>query len=232
MGEKKLMMKELPISERPYEKCEKYGATSLSDAELLAVIIRTGSNSLRSTDLAERVLTLSENKRGLSILNYLTINELKKVRGVGKVKAIQLQCVAEIAKRMAKSNAPEKLCVSSPSSLAQHFMSEMRYLTREQLMLVLLDTKNKVIFSKTISMGTVNSSLVSPRELFIEALKNDAVSVAVLHNHPSGDPTPSKEDIAITKRIMEAGSIIGIQLLDHIIIGDGNYVSLKERGLI
>lgn len=232
MGEKKLMMKELPVSERPYEKCVKYGATSLSDAQLLAVIIRTGCDTLRATDLAERILNLSENKKGLAILNYLTINELKKVRGVGNVKAIQLQCVAEIAKRIAKSNNCEKFCVSSPSALAQHFMSEMRFLTREQLMIVLLDTKNKIISSKTLSMGTVNSSLVSPRELFIEALKNDAVSVAVLHNHPSGDPTPSKEDIAITKRIMEAGNIIGIQLIDHIIIGDGKYVSLKERGLI
>ena len=131
MRDKKLMMKELPISERPYEKCEKYGVSSLSDAELLAVIIRTGCDNLRSTDLAERVLTLSDNKRGLAILNYLTINEMKKVRGIGRVKAIQLQCVAEIAKRISKSTSLERLCVDSPSALALYFMSDMRYLTRE-----------------------------------------------------------------------------------------------------
>lgn len=225
----KLTVKELPISERPYEKLEKYGAKVLSDAELLAIIIKCGSKKERSIDLAHKILKLS--KKGLAGIHQLSLKELEAVPGIGRVKAIQIKSVAELSTRISKSIAMQKLQINSPSSVANIYMEEMRHLQQEHLKIVLLDTKNNIISDHTISIGTVNASLVNPRELFIHALKNLAVHIIILHNHPSGDPTPSKEDISITKRILDASEIIGIKLLDHIIIGDGRYFSLKEKGI-
>lgn len=225
----RLTIKELPISERPYEKLEKYGATVLSDAELLAIIIKSGSQKERSIDLAHKVLAI--NKRGLVGIHQTSLKELETICGIGRVKAIQIKAVAELSTRIAKTNALQKVQISSPGSVADIYMEEMRHLQQEHLKIVLLDTKNNIINDHTISVGTVNASLINPRELFIHALKNLAVHMIILHNHPSGDPTPSREDISITKRILEASDIIGIKLLDHIIIGDGNYISLKERGI-
>ncbi|MBC7958324.1 MAG: DNA repair protein RadC [Vallitaleaceae bacterium] len=228
-NEVRLTVKELPTSERPYEKLEKYGATILSDAELLAIIIKSGTQKERSIDLAHRVLTL--NKRGLAGIHQTSLNELESISGIGRVKAIQIKAIAELSTRIAKTNALQKVQISSPGSVANIYMEEMRHLQQEHLKIVLLDTKNNIMSDHTLSVGTVNASLINPREVFIHALKNLAVHMIILHNHPSGDPTPSKEDISITKRIIEASDIIGIKLLDHIIIGDGNYISLKERGI-
>ncbi len=227
---KHLTIKDMPKSERPYEKCERYGASYLSNAELLAVIIRTGTRNSKSIDLAMEVLNLSKTYPGLKGLNYLTMNELMQVSGIGKVKAIELLCVAELTKRMAKEMHTEALKLVSPKSVANYYMQDMRHLTQEKILLIMFDTKNRVIKDKFVSHGTVNSTIMPVREIFICALKYEAVNIIVIHNHPSGDPSPSAEDIRVTRRLYEAGSLIGISLLDHIIIGDNKYVSLKEQG--
>ncbi|TCK98085.1 DNA replication and repair protein RadC [Natranaerovirga hydrolytica] len=232
MGVNRLTVKELPLSERPYEKCEKFGAEILTDAELLAVIIRSGSREERSIDLAHKVLNMDRYKKGLINLHHLTIKDLTKVNGIGRVKAIQIKCIAELAKRMSKLRSIEKFNINSPSAVASCYMEDMRYLTQEHLKIIMLDTKNNIINDKVITKGTVNASLITPREVFIESIKNEAVNIILLHNHPSGDPTPSKEDILITKRIFKSGELLEVQLLDHIIIGDGQYVSFKEKGLL
>ena len=231
MGEHYLTIKELPESERPYEKCEKYGTQSLTDAELLAVIIRSGSKNERSIDLAHKILKMNSDN-GLLGVHHFSINELKKIKGIGRVKAIQIKCVAELSNRIAKLQAIKKFNVNSPSSVATCYMEEMRHLSQEHLKIVMLDTKNNIIRDQVITKGTVNSSLITPREIFVQALKFEAVNIIVLHNHPSGDPSPSKEDIQITRRIKECGEMIGISMLDHIIIGDCKYISLKEKGII
>lgn len=225
-------VRELPESERPYEKCEKYGAGSLSDAELIAVIIRTGSRQERSMDLAARILKLSEQDPGLNGLHNLSMKELLRVHGIGKVKAVQILCIAELSRRMAKASNAPGLNFTNPDSVARYYMEDMRHLKKEVCRLALFDTKSRLLGESTLSVGTVNASIVSPREVFLTALKLEAVHIILLHNHPSGDPTPSKEDILVTKRVKEAGDLVGISLMDHIIIGDNKYVSLKEQGFI
>ncbi|GMQ64987.1 RadC family protein [Vallitalea maricola] len=225
----RMRVKDLPLSERPYEKLETYGPSALSDAELLAIIIRSGSKKERSIELAQRILGIK--KQGIRGIYELSLEDLQKVSGIGRVKSIQIKAIAELSKRISKNNAVMKFKISSPGTIASVFMEELRYLKQEHLKIVFLDTKNQIISDKFLTVGTVNASLINPREVFIEALKHNAVHVILLHNHPSGDPTPSREDILITKRIINAGDIIGIKLLDHIIIGDGNYISLKEQGI-
>lgn len=226
----RMRVKDLPSSERPYEKFEMYGPSTLSDAELLAIIIRSGSRKERSIELAQRILGIK--KQGIRGIYDLSLDDLQQVPGIGRVKSIQIKAIAELSKRISKYNAEAKLKISSPGSIATLYMEEMRYLQQEHLKIVFLDTKNQIITDKFLTVGTVNASLINPREVFIQALRHNAVHVILLHNHPSGDPAPSREDISITRRIIEAGDIIGIKLLDHIIIGDGNYISLKERGII
>lgn len=230
MSEKYLTVKELPSSERPYEKCERYGAGVLSDAELLAVILRTGTKSQRVMELAVNILNYSTAYPGLKGLNYLTLKELTRINGVGKVKAIELLCLTEITKRMSKEIHRDSLRLVTPQSVADYYMQDMRHLSREQVMLLMMDSKNKIIKDMIISEGTVNTSIMPTREVYVQALKHEAVNIILLHNHPSGDPTPSAEDIRVTKKLSEAGNLIGITLMDHIIIGDNRYISLKEQG--
>lgn len=231
MNETYLTVKELPMSERPYEKCERYGTGALSDAELLAVILRTGSKKQRVIDLAVDILNYSSAHPGLKGLNYLTMKDLTRIKGVGRVKAIELLCLTELTKRMSREIHEESLRLSTPDSVANYYMQDMRHLTREQVVLLMLDSKNKMVKDMIISEGTVSTSIMPTREIFVQALKYEAVNIILLHNHPSGDPTPSAEDIRVTKRLTQAGEIVGIILLDHIIIGDNRYVSLKEQGL-
>ncbi|NLK27079.1 MAG: DNA repair protein RadC [Clostridiales bacterium] len=231
MNQNHLTVKDLPASERPYEKCEKYGAGVLSDAELLAVIIRTGTKEKRAIDLAVNILNYSTAYPGLKGLNYLTLKELMNIKGIGRVKAIELLCLTELTKRMAKEMHKESLKLITPQSVADYFMQDMRHLTHEQVILLMLDSKNRIIKDMIVSTGTVNTSLMPVREIFVQALKYEAVNIIVLHNHPSGDPSPSSEDIRVTKRLLDAGNLIGITLMDHIIIGDNRYISLKEKGL-
>ena len=227
-----LTVKELPESERPYEKCERFGAETLSDAELIAVILRTGSKQERVTELAVRVLNHSKQQKGLLSLHYMTLQELQKIPGIGKVKAIQLLCVAELAKRMAVQTREERISFHNPESIADRYMPIMRHLKKEEVMLLMLDGKMRRIADKVIATGTVNAAVLDTREILVEALRYEAVYLVVLHNHPSGNPTPSKEDIAVTGRLKQAGDLVGIPLKDHIIIGDNTYSSMQELRLL
>ena len=227
-----LTVKELPESERPYEKCERYGATALSDAELLAVILRTGSKKERVTELAMRVLNYSKQQKGLLGLHDLTLPELRKIAGIGRVKAIQIVCVAELAKRMAMQTREERQEFKNPESIAREYMPRMRHLKKEEVLLLLLDGRLRRIADKRMATGTVNAAFLDTREIMAEALRYEAVYFVVLHNHPSGCAQPSKEDIAATKRLKQAGELIGIPLKDHIIIGDNTYLSMQQEGLL
>ena len=225
-------MKELSVEERPYEKCMRYGAEYLSDEELLAVLLRTGIKGMNSIELARYILQTQSGNKGILNIHHLTLNKLKEIKGIGTVKAIQILCLSELAKRLAKANAKEGLVFSVPSTIANYYMEELRHQKQEHMKLLMLNTKSKLIGETNISKGTVNASLISPRELFITALECGAVSIILLHNHPSGDPTPSSEDILLTKRVKDAGDLIGIELLDHIVIGNNCYISFAEEKLI
>lgn len=232
MSEKYYTLKEMPLSERPYEKCEKSGPGILSDAELLAVIMRTGAAGERAVDLASRVLSFSEAYPGLIGLNHMSAKDLRSIKGIGRVKAIQLLCVTELTKRMAKATNDGRQALTTPEAVANYYMQELRHLSREVVYLIMMDAKSRILKDMIISTGTVSSTLLSPREIFLNALKYEAVNIILLHNHPSGDPTPSREDINTTSRMKEAGNLMGIRLMDHIIIGDNRYISLAERGYI
>ena len=165
-------------------------------------------------------------------LHRFTKEKFMKIRGVGKVKTIQLLCILELSARLAKAEARKTLCFRNPSTIAGYYMEEMRHLSQEHMKLLMLDTKSNLIAEKNIYKGTVNASLVEPREIFVEAVKREAVSIILLHNHPSGDPAPSREDLDITGRVAEAGKIMNVSLTDHIIIGDHCYYSFKEKRLL
>lgn len=226
-----ILMKKMSETERPYEKSYMYGVQVLSDAELLAVILRTGSQKANALTLAYRILNAHPIHKGIVGLNYLTTDELEEISGIGKVKAIQMKCLAEISRRMAKAVLKPFVAFESPQSIADYFMERTRYLDKEYVYLLMFDSKHKLIKDMRLSEGTINRSLLSPREVFIPALKYEAVYIILVHNHPSGDPTPSEDDIDITYTIIEAGSMIGIELSDHIILGNNCYVSLAERGI-
>ncbi len=229
----KLKIKDLPLSERPYEKMESSGSEALSNAELLAIIIRTGIQNETSVELAQRLLTMDEEGSGLSFLYDTSLEELQGIHGIGRVKAIQIKAVMELSKRIASSFAAGgRVTVKSPQDISRLFMEEMRHLKKEVFKVIFLNTKNHVIKSTNISIGSLTASIVHPREVFKEAVKVGCAALIFLHNHPSGDPEPSSEDIETTKRLMSAGNILGIKVLDHIIIGDGKFVSLKEKGFM
>ena len=220
--------------ERPYEKCERFGAGSLTDIELLAVLLRTGPKGESSLQLARKLLYPGSDtqKNGETHLQSWTREELMKVHGIGKVKATQILCLCELSKRLSQLSAREELDFSKPDTIAKYYMEDMRHRNQEYMKLLMLNTRSRFIGESEISKGTVNMSLVSPRELFVEALQKNAVYIILLHNHPSGDPSPSREDILVTKRVQMGGQILGIELLDHIIIGDNCYVSLAEMGIL
>lgn len=225
-------IKEINRENRPYEKFLEKGPMALTDSELLAIIIRTGTYDKTSVSLAEYVLAASGDG-GLAGIVRLSVKDLMKIKGIGQVKAIQIKCVAELSRRIAKANISLRSTeFNSPAVVAGYYMEDMRYLKTEHLIVAMLNTKNCFIGDFELSSGTVNSSVISPRELFIEALKSEAVYIILIHNHPSGDPTPSREDVAATRRIKEAGHLIGIALIDHVIIGDNKYISLKQQNLL
>lgn len=225
-------MKHLPPQMQPYEKCISYGPGFLTDAELIACILRSGSKEYTSVALAEQLLNLRKGKEGLSGLCSLSFKELTEVPGIGRVKALQIQCIFELARRMSRSQAAKTLNFSDPASIARYYMEDFRHKEQEQLLLLLLDNKNHLLGEQVMFTGTVNSSIVSPREIYLEALKYHAVGIILLHNHPSGDPTPSDADRRITRKIKEAGKFLDIPLLDHIVIGDRKYVSFCEQGYL
>lgn len=217
---------DLPQNERPRERLLKYGAEILSNSELLAIILRTGTTNENVMSLSSRVLKESG---GLNGLLRLLPEEIMTLKGIGVAKASQIIAMAELSKRFKSYKSGEQYKITQPKDVAELVMEEMRYLKEEHLRVVMLNTKNIVISVKDVSIGSLNSSIVHPREIFIEAIKKSSASIVICHNHPSGDPTPSAEDISVTKRIKECGKLLGIDLIDHIIIGNGNYISLKEK---
>ncbi|MCD7818913.1 MAG: DNA repair protein RadC [Lachnospiraceae bacterium] len=223
-------MKSMPKKERPYEKCLENGAESLTDAELLSVILRTGSCGESALELARKILSQDGEKGGLLGIYHRSVPELMEVRGLGKVKAVQLKCVAELSRRISRSRFSEGISFQDPVAVAKYYMEDLRHLEQETVLLVMLNSKGRLIRDSVLSKGTVRSSMISPREIFIEAFKNQAVSIILLHNHPSGIPDPSEDDIRLTERVRRAGAILGIELLDHIIIGDCQAVSMREQG--
>lgn len=225
----KLKIKDLPKNERPREKMLRYGAEYLSNSELLALILRTGTKEDSVLNLCDRLLS---HCGGINGISRPCINDLKQVKGIGEVKATQVLALAELATRFNSFRSGEEHTVSSPKDVSSYMMRQMKGLRKEYFKLIMLNTKNIIISVKDISIGNLNSSIVHPREVFIEAIKLSSASVILCHNHPSGDPTPSKEDILITKRLKECGTLLGIEVLDHIIIGNEAYISLKEKGII
>lgn len=225
-----MTMKEMPKSEQPREKFFSCGAQALSDAELLAVILRNGTREMTALQLAQAVL--AQKDQNLLNLVYMNTEEMKRIPGIGQVKAAQLKCIAELARRIAKSSRGKDICLSDPASIAYYYMETLRHEPKETLILAMFNAKCSLLADEVISIGTVNYSLVSPREIFIKALECHAVHIVLLHNHPSGDPTPSEADIQVTQRVMESGNILGIALADHIIIGDNQYISFRENGLL
>jgi DNA repair protein RadC len=215
----------------PYEKVLKAGPQVLSDRELIAVLLRTGTSGIDVKELAGNVLAAS-NGRGLLGLKHMSLQEFMSIRGIGEVKAIQLTCACEMARRMHKLSAAEKLDFSSPSTIADYYMEDMRHLETERLIIAMLDNRCRLLSDEVLTIGTVNASLISPREVLISVLRAGAVSFVVLHNHPSGDPQPSIQDRTVTKRLQRAGEIVGIPLTDHIIIGDKRYFSFVESGCL
>ncbi len=222
-------IREMPESMRPYEKCLRIGPEGLSDEELLAVILRTGTKGKTSVELAVSVLQAAGGS--LSGLRNLSERELMRIHGIGKVKAIELRCLLQLCGRIARSDFLNGPDFSDPKRIADFFMEEMRMLAQEEVRVLYLNTKSRLIREETVSRGTVNTSLFPVREILVRALKNEAVYMILLHNHPSGDPAPSQADISVTKNIALAGRLIGVQLLDHIVLGDHRYVSMREREL-
>ncbi|MDF2839706.1 MAG: hypothetical protein K0Q99_477 [Clostridia bacterium] len=221
-------IKELPENERPREKLTKYGAEVLSNAELLAILLRTGTKNESAIDIAYKILKQQD---GIGFLLDSKAEELSSIHGIGPAKAAQLKAAVELGKRLATQTYKKEVFIRCSKDAANSVMEDMRYLKKEHMKAILLNIKCGLVSIEEISIGSINSSIVHPREVFAPAIKKSCASIILVHNHPSGDPTPSQEDINITRRLMEGGKILGIEVVDHIIIGDGKYISLKDRGI-
>jgi DNA repair protein RadC len=222
------IMKEMPASERPRERLLHNGPAALSSGELLAIILRTGTPNENVLQLAQRLLKTYD---GLPGLGRASPSELIAEHGLGPAKATQVKAALELGRRMLVVSPAERPQVRSPADAANMVMTEMGLLEQENLRVMLLDTKNRVLATPTIYVGSLNTSLIRVGELFKEAIRANCASLIVVHNHPSGDPAPSPEDVAVTRQIVEAGKLLDIEVLDHLIIGHQRFVSLKERGL-
>ncbi|MCM3742139.1 DNA repair protein RadC [Oceanobacillus luteolus] len=225
----KIMIKDVPKEDRPRERAIRLGTNHLSNQEILAILLGSGSKAESVMTLANRVLMHFE---GLKLLQDATIEELTAIKGIGRAKGVQILAAIELGKRMSQYKPDEYYVIRSPDDGANYVMEEMRVLKQEHFVVLFLDTKNRVIHRQTIFVGSLNASIVHPREVFREAVKRSAASIIVAHNHPSGDPSPSQEDIHVTKRLVDSGKIMGIEVLDHIIIGNRKFVSLKEKGYL
>lgn len=224
-------IKETPLSERPYEKLEMYGSKVLSNSELLAIIIKSGTKQENSVELAKRILNLKgeNNKDDLRFLQEISIEEYTKIKGIGKVKAIQLIAVCELAKRMSKPINLLKVKIKEPKDIANILMEELKYEKREIAKVIILNSQNIIMKIVDVSYGGTSYAVLEPKEILLEAIKMQAPKIILVHNHPSGDPTPSKNDFRATDRIYEAADIMGIELLDHIIIGDNQFESIFAK---
>lgn len=227
-----MKIKELPSSERPYEKLELYGEETLSNAELLAIIIKTGTKEHSAISIAQQILQLNEKSQNNSLrfLQDISIAEFMGIKGIGKVKAIQLKAICELAKRISRPINNQMIKIKSPKDVVELLMPELRYEKREKAKLILLNTKNVIMKIADISLGGANFAYIEPKEILSEAVKNQAQKIILVHNHPSGDSRPSKSDYQITDRIYEASELLGVEMLDHIVIGDGTYKSIMKRG--
>ena len=223
-----MKIRDLPISERPYEKLELFGADKLSNAELLAIIIKTGTKEKTVVEIAQEILSMQKCTDNLRFLQELSIQDFTKIKGIGKVKAIQLKAICELTKRIEKP-IDSRIKIKNSKDVADLLMPELRYEKREIAKVLLLNSKNIVLKITDISMGGANFAYIEPKEIFEEAIKIGAPKIILVHNHPSGDSKPSKNDFKITDRIYEASDILGIQLLDHIVIGDGTYESIFRK---
>jgi DNA repair protein RadC len=224
-----LRINEMPPAERPRERLRKNGPASLSNSELLAIILRTGTSSENAIGLANRLLSKF---RGLDAIARASLGELCATQGVGHAKAAQIKAALELGRRLSTAEFDEKAVIRSPQDVATLLMADMSLLDQEHLKVVLLTSKNQVISVSEIYKGNVNTSMIRPSELFREAVRENCPAIIVVHNHPSGNPDPSPEDIATTEQIVRAGKLLDIDVLDHIILGRQRYVSLKERGVI
>lgn len=222
-----MKINDLANHQKPRERMLNYGASHLSHAELLAILINTGRKGYSSLDIANELLKSIVN---LKELKHLSINDLNKIKGVGLYKALTLKAAFELGERMHSGSVDDKIQINNPKDAADFMMGKMEHLTQEKFIVLFLNSKNVIIKQKTIFIGTLNSSVIHPREIFSEAIKCASNAIVVLHNHPSGDTTPSKEDIRATNRLRKCGEILGIDLLDHIIIGDHTYMSMVEDG--
>ncbi|MDO5146261.1 MAG: DNA repair protein RadC [Eubacteriales bacterium] len=225
-------MKDRPVSERPYEKCLESGPESLSDGELLAVLLRSGSRECSALELAWKILEKHPVYKGIGGLHHLTLEMLKELPGIGNVKAIEILCVLELSKRLSRASVAREGEFSAPEHIAAYYMESMRHLNREKVLLLLLDGRHHLMKEIVLSQGTADSAPVSVRTIFTEAFRCGAVHMILIHNHPSGYPQPSREDLVLTRKIREAGELLGVPLTDHIIIGDRCFVSLREQDMM
>lgn len=227
-----IKMKELPISERPYEKLEMYGESTLSNAELLAIIIKNGTKEESAVTLAQKILSLGKKKTckedNLKFLQELSIEQFMEIKGIGKVKAIQLKAVCELAKRISRPIEEIKIKIKTPQDVANLFVDELKAEKREIVKVVIMNSQNIILKIQTISQGGTNSAQVDTKDIFLEAIKMGAPKIILLHNHPSGDATPSLADIKFTEKVEEASKVLGVQLLDHVVIGYNQYTSIKS----
>lgn len=223
------MIRDFPLEERPRERFIREGAQSLSNQELISILLRTGTKKESVLQLSERLIAHFD---GLRMLKDATVEEITSINGIGEAKAIQLLAAVEIGRRVSNLCYTDRYIIRSPEDCANYCMNDMRFLTQEHFVCLYLNTKNQVLHKQTIFIGSLNASIVHPREVFKEAFRRSAASIICLHNHPSGDPTPSREDIDVTKRLMDCGKLMGIEVLDHLIIGEKKYVSLKEKGYL
>ncbi len=224
-----VMIKDLPREERPREKLKALGAGALSNAELLAILLRVGSRNESAVQMATRILACSG---GLRKLPDLSLEELQENRGIGPDKAVMIKAALELGSRLATMPRDEAGSITSPRQAADLFMEELRYKKKEYFKILLLNTKNHIISREEISVGSLSASIVHPREIFNLPLRKSAASIILFHNHPSGDPSPSQEDLEVTRRLADAGNILGVAVRDHIIIGDGCFFSFREKGLL
>jgi DNA repair protein RadC len=229
MADFRPVMRQVPVEERPRERMYAQGAEVLSNAELLAILMRTGTKHVSVVQLAQQVLQATN---GLHGLVESTVAELTAIRGLGTAKALQIKAGIELGRRLAKTSRDELFTVRSPEDAAMYLMEDLRYLQKEQFVCLFLNTKNQIICQETLSVGSLNASIVHPREVFRAAIRHGSATLICAHNHPSGDPTPSPEDLNITRRLKEVGELIGIPLMDHIVIGERKFVSLKQRGFM
>ena len=226
-------MRELPEKERPREKMLRLGARGLSDAELLAILLRTGTVEESALSIAQGLLKEYEQPGGVALLAAARPEDLSKYKGIGNVKAITITAAIEFGRRLyARQASGDITSIRQPEDAANWYLHRLRYVQQEEFHVLLLSTKHQVLASCCVAVGTMDAALVDPRRVFQEALRHQAAALILAHNHPSGDPSPSKEDIALTLRLAEAGKLLELPVLEHVIIGDGRFVSLKEKGLL